>query len=258
MFGGKSPIIMSGDVSESKKTGVLSVSGIVATGKDLVAFLRDALIFLLALLLLFFPKKLNDKLVEAGFEEGSVVGFKWKAGLAQSDISLKEAQASITDLRAQLDSVSHLLSQASQRVDDPAFQQKVARLETQTQQLTTASLKTQASVKSTITANASLVKTAQVNLNENNSWGVVFSGDASLDAAKYEVGLAARRYGIPDAVVYYRQGMYRSVALADTREEAEELLLKARKRSKDAYIVPMATWCPSAGDKEGYQQCAVK
>ncbi len=38
-------------------------------GKDLFALLRDGSLFVLAALLLFFPKSLNDVLTSAGFEE---------------------------------------------------------------------------------------------------------------------------------------------------------------------------------------------
>ena len=54
----------------------------IIIGKDLFALLRDFSLFLLAALLLLFPAQLNDILMRAGFEEGSVVGFKWKIGRA--------------------------------------------------------------------------------------------------------------------------------------------------------------------------------
>ncbi len=62
-----------------------SLSEIVATGKDLVAMLRDALQLLMAVLLIGWPQTINNILVEAGFEEGSFAGVKWKAKLTKSD-----------------------------------------------------------------------------------------------------------------------------------------------------------------------------
>jgi len=70
----------------------------VSLGKDLVALLRDGAIFVLALLLIVFPLQFNSILVNAGFEEGSLVGFKWKSTLVESDRALKDAQGTISDL----------------------------------------------------------------------------------------------------------------------------------------------------------------
>jgi hypothetical protein len=62
--------VENGAKDERKK----SASKLVALGKDLVALLRDLVLFVLALLLLFFPATLNNVLTNAGFEEGSFVG----------------------------------------------------------------------------------------------------------------------------------------------------------------------------------------
>ena len=61
-------------------------------GKNGLALLRDLMLFVLVVLLLLFPDKLNDILTRSGFDEGSIVGFKWKAKLIDSDLALKEAR----------------------------------------------------------------------------------------------------------------------------------------------------------------------
>ncbi len=78
----------------------------LAIWKDFVALLRDTILLVFGVLLLIFPTTFNGLLVNAGFEEGSVVGFKWKAKLVESDQALKEAQANITDLTAQNEKVT--------------------------------------------------------------------------------------------------------------------------------------------------------
>lgn len=50
-----------------------SLSGIVATGKDLIAMLQDGMLLVIAVLLIGWPQTINSILVEAGFEEGSFV-----------------------------------------------------------------------------------------------------------------------------------------------------------------------------------------
>src|SRR5947207_6195399 len=66
---------------ENSSTRSSAVERTVAVSKDIIVVLRDATLLGLAGLLLVFPARFNDLLVSAGFEEGSIVGFKWKAKL---------------------------------------------------------------------------------------------------------------------------------------------------------------------------------
>ena len=86
-------------------------------------------------------------------------------------------------------------------------------------------------------------------------WGVIYGADSDLDAARYEVERAVPLVGIDNAAIYFRAGSYRSVAVYEGRSEADEALLKARKRRADAYIVNMANWCPTSVAHEGYFNC---
>jgi hypothetical protein len=243
---------------ETEKAGSKKSGNYISQGKDLVALLRDASILLIMLLLLFLPTKINDLLVKAGFEEGSFVGIKWKAGLAQSDLSLKEAQATITSLRTQLDSLTAVLQQAQESINDPALTKKITQINKDTRALTNSSLQMQTSVQRTISSNATMVKSAQQVVNGGTGWGVVFSADVTLEAAKYEIDRRAPRAGISGAEIFYRQRSYRSVKILNDRDQAEALLRTAKALYPDAYIVPMNTWCSDAEEKEGYRLCKGK
>jgi hypothetical protein len=232
-----------------------SVSKGVDFGKDLVALLRDLALFVLALLLLVFPSTFNNVLSSAGFEEGSFVGFKWKPKLLDSDAALKEAQALITDLRDQNGKMAKALNEVQNKTNDPALKEQLAKLEEANKQLSAASTKVENSVATTIASNASLVEKVQNTPTTNAKWGVVFSGDATLDAAKYEVDTVAAKFGIPSASIYLRQGFYRAVSVLDSRAEAEQVIPKAKQRRADAYIVNMANWCPTSNEKTGYREC---
>jgi hypothetical protein len=233
-----------------------SASKFVALGKDLVALLRDLALFILALLLLFFPTTFNSVLSNAGFEEGSFVGFKWKPKLLNSDAALKESQALITDLKEQNGKLSKALGEAQSKLNDPVLKEQYAKLEEANKQLSVASSKVETSVASTIASNAPLVEKVQTSVDTNTKWGVVFSGDATLDAAKYEVETVAPKLGIPNASIYFRQGSYRSVSVVDSRPEADQVLPKAKQRRADAYIVNISNWCPNSTEKNGYRECA--
>jgi hypothetical protein len=226
------------------------VSKSVTLGKDVVSLLRDLALFVLALLLLVFPTKFNTVLSNAGFEEGSLVGFKWKARLFQSDDALKQAQTTINDLTTQLTQVSNALSEAQAKLDDPALTEKVAKLEEESKRIQDTASRVESSVQVTIASNAPLVEKVP-----SSNWGIVFSGDATLDGAKYEVETIAQKLEIPNASVYFRQGSYRSVSVVDSETEAKQVLYKAMRRRADAYIVPMSNWCPRAIEKSGYREC---
>jgi hypothetical protein len=110
-------------------------------------------------------------------------------------------------------------------------------------------------VKATIASNAPLVEKAQAAISDGTTWGVVYGGDTTLESARDEVGRVAEQLGITGAAIYFRLGSFRSVAIAATRGDAEAILVKARARRSDAYVVQMATWCPHAVEKTGYREC---
>jgi hypothetical protein len=72
----------------------------VSLGKDAVALFRDGSLLILAVLLVVFPRKFNRILVDAGFEEGSVVGFRWKSKLVARGCSRRPRGCSILNSRA--------------------------------------------------------------------------------------------------------------------------------------------------------------
>lgn len=88
-------------------------SASVATGKDLLALGRDGLIFILVLLLLFYPATLKRRLVDAGIREGEFMSLKWSAeDVIKTDSALNGAQATIASLSEQLKESNGLLAQA--------------------------------------------------------------------------------------------------------------------------------------------------
>ena len=226
----------------------------VSLGKDLVALLRDTALLVLAVLLLALPETLNSVLVKAGFEEGSVVGFKWKSKLVSSDASLKEANATISDLQKKNQELSKALTDATTIGNAPELKARLAKLQVENEKLEQTVKQVQSSVNSTISSNAQFVKQALVSA-DTKRWGIVYSGDSTLEGAKYETETIARNLQIPNAAVYLRQGSYRSVSVLTDRSLAEEVLVKAKKRRQDAYIVTMEGWCPKVTERSGFFEC---
>ncbi|HZR82113.1 MAG TPA: hypothetical protein VFD92_13540 [Candidatus Binatia bacterium] len=141
------------------------LSGGISVGKDLLSLLRDASLFILAVLLVVFPSAFNAILVNAGFEEGSIVGFKWKSKLFESDAALQQAQTTITDLQTKNDQLAKVLSEVTHRLSDPSLTDRTARLEQENEQLKTTTRQVAANVAQTIAGNAPLVSKATPSTN---------------------------------------------------------------------------------------------
>lgn len=226
----------------------------ISRGKDLVVLLRDSALLILAVLLLLFPSTFNDLLVRAGFEEGSIVGFKWKANLLQSDADLKNAQGTITDLKAQLDKTTKALGEIQSHTDNQAVKASILKLEEENRQSAAASTKVENSVRLTIASNAPLVEKAQSAISTSGGWGVVFGSDLSIEAARDEIARASKK-GILSAGIYYRNGYYASIATVDSRSTAQDYLTIAKSFRPDAYVASMGTWCRKPQARDGFTEC---
>lgn len=243
---------------ENKKQDKVSLaSKLVSIGKDVVALLRDGSLLLLAVLLIGWPEIFNDTLVRAGFEEGSLVGLKWKAKVSQQDKELVSAQATIADLKAQNVNLEKALNEAKAQLSDGLLKSKITALEKVNAQVLPSISKVQDSLRTTIEANTAFVQKLQVSGGTMATWAVVFSGDTTLKEARYETEKAAPKLGVKDAAIYYRQGSYRGVVIATDRGQANQILMKLKKRRADAYIVNMSTWCPQVSEEKGYVECSI-
>jgi hypothetical protein len=168
--------------------------------------------------------------------------------------SLSEARANIATLEEQLEKNNETISAVSARLPD-SDSKKVEALRKENQAIATRTSTVQDDISRAIAAAAPLVESVQPS-NSPGQWGVVYSGDTSLDGAKYEVGQIAKTLNLPNARIYHRQNMYRSVSVVDSRSDAQAVLTRALNRRRDAYIVAMSGWCPSPNPKEGYIECA--
>jgi len=261
LYGEDSPefnIILKKEIMSDKENSTTSTSffsGWVSTGKDLAALLRDFILLIVFLALTLCPETFNEIMVRAGFEEGSIIGMKWKKGITKSDIALKDSKATITILGKQLDSVSNLLNEVKNETNNPDLKKRITEVLAKNSKIKKESSLVQASVNKTITSNAALVENAQKALNESSTWGVVLGGDSTLKSAQDEVAIFKRKYNISNAVIYLRDKSYRSIVVTNNRTEAEKVLITAKERRPDAYIVPMSTWCQNSAQREGYLEC---
>lgn len=237
-----------------KDSKIKRISETISIGKDLFSLLRDLSLFILAFLLLLLPTQFNIILVKAGFEEGSFLGLKWKKQLNLTNTDLQEANVLINDLKKKNNQLDQALAEAQKKINDPSFNKEVTELRKANEKLNATTQQVQESVNKTLTENTAFIDKAAQVINANQ-WGVVYGGDTSLEDAQYEINTIAKKYQIPNTQIFYRENSYRSVSLANTREEAKQVLSNAKNRRQDSYIVNMSQWCPNPVSKDGYIQC---
>ncbi len=88
------------------------------------------------------------------------------------------------------------------------------------------------------------------------TWGLIFGGDTSLEAAQHEVTKTAASMGIGSGTIFRRAGSFRSVKVFVSRAEAEDALGKARAVRPSSYVVNMSNWCLTSIDRQGYFECS--
>lgn len=244
---------MENDNAAEKKTS--SSANALNVAKGVISLLRDIFLVIIVVLLFCNPPVINKRLIKAGFKKANIAGVEWVAEISEYDSRLKESQARITDLDSQLYKTTKVLIDAQKKLNDPSIQKQLDSLEKENKQFSAATKQLQKSATKTIASNAEIVLTAQEAENAGDLWGVVYSADVELSGAQYEIDHVAKLKKIPNATIYKRQGVYRSVSVVDDLEEANRVLKIARTRRSDAYIVPMSTWCPNSVDMKGYKEC---
>ncbi|MDP9121468.1 MAG: hypothetical protein M3O15_08900 [Acidobacteriota bacterium] len=169
---------------DAKPKAASPLSGFVGIWKDLVTLLRDLALLILAVLLLAFPETFNAILVKAGFEEGSLVGFKWKANLAESDKALKQAQVTISDLQLKNDELVKALSSLKAQANEPPVKARILKLEHENTQLKIASQSVASTVAATISANAPLLEKAFPRAGTPPTAGFCYQEDRLVDGGE--------------------------------------------------------------------------
>lgn len=133
------------------------ITRLVSLGKDLVALLRDGALVVLAFLLVVFPNYFNAMLVNAGFQEGNVAGFTWKAGLIESNTALQVAKTTISELQGKNEELSKMLGETKARLNDPTLDERVARLQQENLDLKDATQQAQTRVTQALESNKPLL-----------------------------------------------------------------------------------------------------
>jgi len=122
--------------------------------------LRDSTLFLLLILLIVFPATFNSVLVSAGFQEGSIAGFKWSKEYIDSNDKLETAQVTITGLQEQNNQLVDALDAANSKLQDSDLKSKIENLAIENQVLKDKTEMVQLTVSNTLDNNAPFIQKA--------------------------------------------------------------------------------------------------
>ncbi len=225
--------------TQNKDKAESKIADTVAVGKDFVSLLRDAALLSLAILLVAFPNQFNDMLVAAGFEEGSVVGFKWKSKLIDSNEALQKAEATIESLRVQNAELASALDEATKGSDDPVLTKRLEKLESDNKSLNDETMLVQTAVTRAIDSNIPLVtkalaSTRQAATQTRSGYLVGLQTLGVPDSERISINdkLRADGYGLDDVTYSYSAGerpswfAYKSTVFyysSSSRQEAQNL-----------------------------------
>lgn len=106
----------------SEKSALESFSSVF---KDLVSALRDGVLLLVFMLLLFAPGMVKQRLVAAGFTEGSIAGFEWRAQIQNASEQTKAAGQTVVQASQNYDALIERLDALQSKVSDPALKTEV-------------------------------------------------------------------------------------------------------------------------------------
>ncbi len=227
-------------------------------------FTKSVLIVGLVLAFIVYPNALWFVLERAGLRVTELEFFGAKLTRAQEaavdlEAALKQSVLDNQSLGAQLESTQTSLEEARKCLSDVDSLRNCTRNTDLINQLkaseATVAQSRQLATNSAAAANVALRNNAAV-LQESlatvaprpSQWGIVFGGDTSIREADFEL---AKAKDVPNLAIYHRQGSYRSVAVFDSRNAAQESLPRLQRINRGAYIVVLDHWCPNPQRQPG-------
>ena len=104
------------------------LEAVAAVVKNVVSVLRDSVIFLLFLLLLFAPSTIKNRLIASGFTKASIAGFQWEAQLKSAAEETKAVGQTVGQAAEDYNTLIERLGDLEKRITDPSVKAEVNTL----------------------------------------------------------------------------------------------------------------------------------
>lgn len=154
--------------------------------KDVIAALRDSVVFLVFLLLLVTPSTINQRLVAAGFTKGSFGGLEWQAQLKASAEQTKTVGQAVSQADDNYKGLIERLSELEKKVTDPAVKASIGGISEQAQTFQKQIVVADKAIKHSLSAQQQLVE--QVSTTPVATSGWVYLGKVTEEKNKWAPG----------------------------------------------------------------------
>lgn len=231
--------------------------------KSIAAFvLLGALLFLVSCDRESLKKIFQDIGVSKISGPGVEIAIGASDALPRTEAALKDAQSQLGRLQRQYSTAISALKQvqdeltASKAAIPAETRQEVAAVLQRAPATIRASERTAETLDQAQARTRSAIARLPGSGDSSLGYGVVFGGDKSEVGARDQLN---RAKGLPgDPRLFRRQGYYRSVLVFPNRDSANAALPRIKainSYSADAYVVTIASWCPTADLSENPVAC---
>lgn len=157
-----------------------------AVMKDVVSALRDSVLFLLFVLLLFAPASIKARLAAAGFTKGSIGGFEWEAQIKSAAEQTKTVGQTVGQATENYSKLIERLGELEKKVTDPTVKAEVKNIgvvaETSRVELTTADR----TLKRSLATQQQVVAQMALSVVDDSGW--MFLGKVTEDKTAWVAG----------------------------------------------------------------------
>jgi hypothetical protein len=215
--------------------------GYVATAKDALAVLREALLVLGFLMLLFLPERFNGLLDRAGFTKGSLLGFEWQKVIKESTDQAKGAGDAISQVEGRLKEFDDRLQALAGQSTDARVKTEIAALSKDVQASLQETARADRAAKSSVLTQQQLI--AQVAPAALDATGWMYLGRASGPRGPWLAGSPETIEAVPpDALkpgarLRARDDVYLRAEAGPGQQHADGRVLSVVPRGREVEVV---------------------
>jgi hypothetical protein len=154
--------------------------------KDVVAALRDSVVFLVFVLLLVTPSTINQRLAAAGFTKGSFAGIEWQAQLKASTEQTKTVGQAVSQADDNYKGLIERLGELEKKVNDPSLKASIGGIGEQAQAFQKQLMVADKAIKHSLSAQQQFVEQVSSTSVPDSGW--VYLGKVTEEKNKWAPG----------------------------------------------------------------------
>ncbi len=154
--------------------------------KDGVTALRDFILIVLLIALLFMPGTMKDILVAAGFTRGSFAGLEWAPQLRAAAEQTKQLGQAVSTAQADYDELLAQILELQPKTNDPSLKQMLSNLATNAENSRAELATADQAAKRTLSVQQTIVQQVAPEIAASSGW--LYLGRVSADKQNWVAG----------------------------------------------------------------------